>query len=171
MPSESLSATAHTSLKPDTFWRLLADPAFYARWSEIRGIKVDEVDAPPGLASTGTAIKMRGTIRRIPYSMVTVIVEAERPRVFEARSEMRLESRRSLVSTMTSSDRYAIAPDGTGSTVTLTTTFERGATMDFFLIKWFLALHFLLIGRRAFRGALNDMLRSAERFVEGPQHV
>lgn len=168
MPGTSqIRASAHTSLTPDRFWLLLADPHFYARWSEIRGIKAEEIDAPPGLATAGTTITMRGTIRRIRFTSTTVVTRAERPSLFEARSEMRFDSARALASAAASVDRYDIAPDPSGSLVTLTSTVM--STTSVFPLNVIVWLQLRLFGRRAYRNALAEMLRSAERYVTGSQ--
>jgi hypothetical protein len=160
-----MAATTTTTLEPETLFDLLADPRDYSRWTDIHGFKAESIDAPPGSAVAGTEILMRGSYRSIPYTCRTTVVRADRPTTFETRSEITLHSRRSLVKSMTSSDRYTLEPHGSGSTVTLESRFARSPWMRFFLMDWFLDLYARSFGSRMFRKALEELMRSAERYA------
>jgi hypothetical protein len=161
------SSTQLTSeLAPEALFDLLADPSGCLSWHvHPKGVEITSVDAPPGAALEGAEFATESTMRGVPVSCRTTVLEAIRPRVYSVRSELTYPPRIAYKRVM-STERYLIEAQGTGSRVSYETTVTR--ELRGFPYLWPL----LKISDRFFAAAavercFVDLIKAAERHVKG----
>jgi hypothetical protein len=119
------SFTGRSQASPGAVYDLLADLGSHIEWAgrrQYRSFRLVSIDAPSGPAEVGTVFESVG---RIPMNKArwhnhNTVTSAVRPSVFEITTEGRIPWSKRAAGEGTFVNRFEIAPDGTGSRVTLT---------------------------------------------------
>jgi uncharacterized protein YndB with AHSA1/START domain len=124
----TITATGRTQAPPEVVFDLLSDLRSHLEWGGNRQYKMFRLkglDAPSGQAEVGTVFTSVGKIPMTPektghFEDTTTVTKAERPSLFEIRTEGRIPWKKGAPGEVTVIHRYDITPDGTGSRVVYT---------------------------------------------------
>jgi hypothetical protein len=113
--------TARCTARPETVYDLLSDLRTHLVWGGERqrsDFRLLTLNAPPGVAQTGTTFSSTGTIpmSRSHWEDRSAVTAAEAPALFEFVTEGRVKGRRTMTSRWRS--RYEIQAAGAGCVVT-----------------------------------------------------
>ena len=162
----TVQETAACGLTPERLFDLLVDPTERQKWDHCPPYIVQEpLAAAPGPALQGARYAGRGTARGIGYVVLAVVTAADRPRLYEVRTETRFER---AYPEAVAIEEYRIEPEGTGSLVHYTVTFVKTPGTGTPLMRLVLAFLEPVTAPRAAKSNFRNMLRYAEKHAGLP---
>ena len=166
MPAEKTpmlraGVTRRSILPAPVLFDLFADPRGCLTWHvHPKGLEVQRIEAPEGLAMEGAGFTGRGATRGVPWTFTARVLEARRPDVYVVEAYVNFE--RGPARRARQTERYSFRSDGDGTLVTYEVEVERYVTASFWSsLAW--RAYDALVSARAMRRGFSELLAAAER--------
>jgi hypothetical protein len=157
--------SATCRLSPEVLFDLLADIGERQKWDTCPPyVKQEPIMARPGAALEGARYTASGTVRGVAYDAEAHVIAADRPSRYTVESIMRFAR---ALPTASSVEEYRIYPDPVGSLVQYSVVISKDSRSGDWLNRTLNDLLEPFFAAKALRKNFRDVLRNAEKYVEG----